>query len=102
MRQGEIWWLEQPDHTRRPAWILTRDESLEMLFDVLVAPVTTRQRILPTEVTLGRDDGVPQQCVANVQHMMNVPKSMLRAPLGRLAPGRWSEVCEAVGAVIDC
>ena len=82
--------------------ILTRSEALPVLFDVLVSPVTTRIRELPTEVALDHRDGVPKPSAANVQHMMSVPKSMLIGRAGELAPGRWHEVCAAVRAAIDC
>ncbi len=102
MRQGEIWWVEQPHQKRRPALVLTRNEVLPVLFDVMVAPVTTRIRGLPTEVELGSADGVPRPSVVNVQHIASVPTSMLTTRIGDLAPGRWHEVCAAVRAAIDC
>jgi mRNA interferase MazF len=102
MEQGQIWWLEQPDEKRRPCLVLTRDRSIGVLRDVLVAPVTTRVRGLPTEVELGAADGVPRSSVLNTQHVMTVPKSYLRRQLGALAPGRWHEVCEAMGIAIGC
>jgi mRNA interferase MazF len=100
--QGQIWWLEQPNQKRRPAMVLTRNEALPVLIDVMVAPLTTRVRALPTEVALDAADGVPRPSVANVQHVLCVPKSMLTRRIGMLAPGRWHEVCTAMQAAIDC
>ena len=102
MRQGDVWWVEQPNAKRRPALILTRDSNIERLFDVLVAPLTTTVRGIPTEVALGVDDGVPRESVANLQNIMSIPKSYLRRQAGELAPDRWHEVCLALRAAIAC
>jgi mRNA interferase MazF len=102
MRQGDIWWVEQPDDKRRPGLILTRDSNIDRLHDVLVAPLTTTVRGIPTEVPLGVDDGVPRESVANLQNIMSIPKSYLRAQAGELAAGRWHEVCFALRAAIAC
>ena len=102
MRQGDIWWVEQPGAKRRPALVLSRDTSIERLYDVMVAPLTTTIRAIPTEVLLGAPDGVPRECVANLQHIMSIPKSYLRSKAGELGPGRWHEVCAAMRAAIAC
>ncbi|MEJ7800049.1 MAG: type II toxin-antitoxin system PemK/MazF family toxin [Ilumatobacter sp.] len=69
---------------------------------VLVAPITTRVRELPTEIALDLRDGVPRPSVSNIQRMMSVPKSMLADRIGQVAPGRWHEVCSSIAAAIDC
>ncbi len=102
MRQGDIWWVEQPNAKRRPALVLTRTSNIELLSDVMVAPLTTTVRDIPTEVALGVDDGVPRRCVANLLNILSIPKSHLRSPAGELAPGRWHEVCLALRAAIAC
>lgn len=102
IEQGGIWWLEQPDQKRRPCLVLGRPASIPVLHDVLVAPVSTRVRGLHTEVRLGGADGVPRPSVANLQYVVAVPKSALTRPIGRLAPGRWHEVCEAMRIAIGC
>lgn len=102
IEQGAIWWLEQPDQKRRPCLVLSRPRSIPVMNDVLVAPVTTRIREIDTEVPLGRADGVPRPSVANLQYVVTVPKSMLTRSIGRVAPGRWHEVCEAMRIAIGC
>lgn len=102
IEQGAIWWLEHPDHKRRPCLVLSRPRSIPVMDDVLVAPVTTRFRELDTEVRLDAGDGVPHPSVANLQYVVTVPKSMLTRPIGRLAPGRWNEVCHAMRIAIGC
>lgn len=102
IEQGAIWWFEQPDQKRRPCLVLSRPRSIPVMHDVLVAPVSTRIRGLDTEVRLGGADGVPRPSVANLQYVAAVPKTALTRPIGRLAPGRWHEVCDAMRIAIGC
>ena len=100
--QGEIWWGEPPDEKARPYLVLTRQRAIEGLLSVSVAPVTSRARGLPSEISLGSADGVPRDCVATFDNIRSIRKSMLTKQAGALAPGRWHEVCEALRAAIDC
>ena len=102
MIQGESWWLEQPDHKRRPCLVLTRTRSIEVLYDVLAAPIKTTVRNIPIEVDLDHRDGAPRPCVANLHNITSVPKPLLSQRAGELAPGRWHEVCDAMRAAIGC
>ena len=102
IEQGDIWWLERPDSKRRPCVVLTRNSSIPVLRDVLVSPITTRERGLPTEVRLDSRDGVSRPSVLNTQFVMAVPKALLTRRIGQVTPGRWHEVCEAMRIAIGC
>ena len=43
--------------------VVTRDAAVPVLGAVLVAPVTRTVRGIPTEITLGRDEGLPEFCL---------------------------------------
>ena len=60
MKRGEIRWytFRVPDK-RRPILILTRNEVVDRLNEIIVAPVTRTIRGLSTEVVLTTDDGMP-------------------------------------------
>jgi mRNA interferase MazF len=80
LNRGEVRWYPFPEpDKRRPVVVLTRDSALPYLGEVTVAPITTRIRGLPTEVRLGLDDGLPADCVVNLDHVATVPA-------GRLGP----------------
>lgn len=102
LSRGEIWWGEAPDATGRPYLVLTREEAIPVLRTVLVAPVTRTTRGIPTEIPLGRGDGMPIDCVATIDNVLAFPKSMLTRPMGSLAPPRRRELCEALRAAVDC
>jgi mRNA interferase MazF len=102
MRQGDIWFGETPDNKGRPYLVLTRNEALPLLSAVLVAPITRTVRGIPTEVPLGPDNGLRQECAATLDNAIAIRRAYLTARLGDLGDGRWSEVCTAMRAAIDC
>lgn len=98
----EIWWGELPDRTPRPYLVLTRDQAIPVLRRLVVAPVTTTIRDIPTEVAVGADEGLPVESVATLDNLETLPKSALRHRVGALGAGRHHDVCEALRNVVDC
>lgn len=79
MKRGEIRQYRFPDpDKRRPVVILTRDSVLEYLGEVMIAPITRTIRDIPSEVVLGPDDGMPDDCAINVDHLQTVSKDAAR------------------------
>jgi mRNA interferase MazF len=101
-RRGDVWWGEVLDQKPRPFLVLTRDEAIDVLSRILVAPVTRTVRGIPTEVPLGPEEGLPAECVASFDNVMPVPKAMLVRRLGALGASRRQEPCEALRAATDC
>lgn len=100
-RQGEIWWAEA-DGRRRPVLVVTRDEAIEVLSRLLVAPVTTAVRGIPTEIPLGDAEGLPVDCAASFDNLQPVPRALLTERLGRLEPSPREAICLTLGALADC
>lgn len=97
MRRGEVWWAELPSPAgRRPVVLLSRNEAYAVRALVTVAPITTRIRRIPTEVPLGRAEGLPRRCVVNLDTVTTVPKTTLTARLASLPPGRMTAVDRAL------
>ena len=71
MNRGEVWWLEHPEAGRRPACIHTRQAAIPALRSVLVVPATRTVRGIPTEVPLGRADGMPEDCALSFDNLTN-------------------------------
>jgi mRNA interferase MazF len=101
-RRGDIWLADVPGDNRRPVVVLTRDSVLPRLSTILVAPVTTRVRGIPTEVALGRPHGLPRDCVANFDNITPLPKRTLARKVGRLAREELIDVCAAIRFAISC
>ena len=97
MRRGEIWWAElEPPAGRRPVVLLSRDEAYSVRSLIIVAPITTRIRHIPSEVPLGVDSGMPQDCVANLDTITTIPKDCLRSRLTLLSTKKLKEIESAV------
>jgi mRNA interferase MazF len=102
VRRGEVWWYEPPEEPPRPWLILTRDEAIEALDKLLAVPATTTIRGIPTEVPLGRDDGMPAECVLSIDNTSSILKSLLIEHITSLGPGMMAEVCAALVAATSC
>ncbi len=101
MKQMEIWWARLPDPIgRRPVLLLGRTSALSYLSRVLVAEVTTTIRAIPQEVSLGRREGLPRPCVANLDALRTIPRACLDEPIGAVAARRHIEVKRALGHVL--
>jgi mRNA interferase MazF len=101
--QGEIWWGESSREKGRPFLVWTRNEAIPVLRAILVAPVTRTVRGIPTEVVLGRRDGLDVDCVATIDNTLAFPKAMLVRRMGALSPGRFDlDVCASIRAALAC
>ena len=102
MKRGEIWWAELPPPVgNRPVIILTRDAVLENIGSVVVALVTRTIRRLPTEVLLGRRQGLPVPCVANLDNILTVPRHRLTRLMGAGDAGKIEELNQAIKTALD-
>jgi mRNA interferase MazF len=99
--RGELWWLETPDEKGRPVLVISRDEANAVMRRVMIAPVTRTLRSAPSQLRLGRDEGLPIESAANFDDLASVPKSLLVRRLGDLGP-RVHELCERLRAMADC
>ena len=97
-----MWWSESPEWGRRPVLVLTRDAVADRLSSVLVALITSVQRDIPTEVTLGTGDGMPRPCVVNLDNVTTTSIAHLLEPITRLGSDRMSEVCRALTHATGC
>ena len=100
--RGEVWWYEDPHSGRRPFLILSRTESVAVLHQVLAAPATRTRRGIPTEVDLDRSDGMPEECVLNLDNVTLVRPGLCTELVTRLGPERMAEVCTALRTAVAC
>jgi mRNA interferase MazF len=101
-RRGEVWWGELPDVGRRPFLVMTRDAAIPVLNSVLAAPITRRVRMIPTELRLGPEDGMPIECAASFDNLRVVVQAHLVRRECTLGPARLVEACGAMGIAVDC
>ena len=97
MKRGEIWWAQQPPPIgKRPVVLLSRDEAYAVRNAVTVAQVTTTIRNIPVEIPLGKKEGLPHECVANVDTITTIPKSFLAERVGMLSSEKIERINQAI------
>lgn len=102
MQRGEVWWAELPSPIgRRPALLLSRNAAYRVRTSVTVAMVTRTMRHIPVEVALGAEDGMPAQCVVNLDSIFTLPKSRLKERITTLSPERMAAVTRAIIFALD-
>lgn len=99
-RRGEIW-LAEIDKLR-PVVVMHRDFAGRNLRSVLVAPLTSTIRDIPTAVRLGPDDGLDRDCIASLDHLSLVLRTDLVRRIGALDDSRMQELCRALAVAVAC
>ena len=102
MRRGEIWWAQLAGPAaRRPVLLLTRNAAYAVRTSVTVAPLTTTIRDIPVEVFLGSQQGLPRECVVNLDEVQTVRKERLIRLLTTLSPEVMVQVDQALKFALD-
>jgi mRNA interferase MazF len=103
IKRGEIWFykFKNPDK-KRPVLVLTRQEVIELLHTVMVAPITSTIYGAPSEVVVGIEEGLKRDSAVNLDHVQTVEKAMLGRRLGRINPDKMQAVCRALAVAAGC
>ena len=103
MKRGEVWWAALPAPLdRRPVLLVARDQAYQVLTWVMVAPLTTTTRNIPTAVPLDPSrDGVPRPCVVSLDNIQAIRKDWLESVIVQLRPERMREVDAAIRFALD-
>ena len=97
MERGEIRWYKfRPPDKQRPVVVLTRNSALKFLGEVIIAPVTSTIRDLPTEVLLDERDGMKTACVVNLDHVQTISKNKLGALINKLSDEKRDKIKAAL------
>lgn len=82
--------------------MLTRDEAIAVLTEILIVPMTRSMRDIPTHVHLDESDGMREPCALALDNMGTMAKGLLTERITKLGPERMTEVCRALSAATDC
>lgn len=93
--------FRRPDKVR-PVVVLTRDEVIDTMHTVLVAPVTSTIRGLRSEVKVGVAEGLKRESAVNLDHVASVERSKLTRYIGGLANDKMRAVCRALRFAAGC
>ena len=103
VNRGEIWFYQfkKPDKLR-PVLILSRQDAIEVLHTVMVAPITSTFHGAPSEVIIGIDEGLKKESAINLDHVQTVEKTRLKRYIGRVEEPKLKTVCSALGIAVGC
>jgi len=102
VRRGEVWWGEEPSTGRRPFLVFSRDEVIPIMRTVLAVPATRTIRNIPSEVRIGPDDGMPDDCALSFDNATVLDQSLLVERICRLDPDKLAQACRAWNAAVAC
>jgi mRNA interferase MazF len=101
--RGDIWTYEfrRPDR-RCPVLVLSHPEAIAVLHTVLVAPISSTIRGLPSEVVVGTGEGLKHDSAVNLDHIQTVERERLSRYIGRVGGGKMRLVCRAIAVATGC
>jgi len=103
LNRGEVWlYAFKPPDKRRPVVVLTRQEVIDLLDTVMVAPITSTVRGAPSEVAVGIDEGLKRELAVNLDHVQTVDKRRLQRFVGSLDGSKMRQVCRALAIATGC
>ena len=82
--------------------VLSRQEVIGLLHTVMVAPITSTMRGVPSEVAVGITEGLKHESAVNLDHVQTVERARLEGYVGRLAPEKMRSVCRALAIATAC
>lgn len=86
----------------RPAVVMHRDFAGRRLNSVLVVPLTSTLREMPTAVRLGPADGLDRDCIAPLDNLTSLPQERFVRRIGALDASRMQELCRALAVAVSC
>lgn len=102
MQRGEVWWADLPPPAgRRPVLLLSRDAAYRVRTSITVAVITRTIRSIPVEVVIGREDGLPEKCVVNLDEIITIPMRMLSGHVATLSGRKMEAVASAISFALD-
>lgn len=101
--RGEVWLYRfgSPDK-KRPVVVLTRQEVIGLIGTVMVAPVTSTMRGLPSEIAVGVAEGLKHESAINLDHVQTVEQARLVGYVGHIEPNKMRQVCRALAVAVGC
>jgi mRNA interferase MazF len=83
--------------------VLTRDPVADRIGAVVVAALTRTRRGLVSELDLtATGDGLPSDCVVNLDNVHTLARDSFRRRVTTLSPARMAQACRVLAAATGC
>ncbi len=86
---------------RRPVLLLSRNSAYSVRSSVTVAPITRTVRHIRAEVPLSIKEGMPSDCVVNLDDILTIRKSKLTDRITMVSSAKMDAVTDAITFVLD-
>jgi mRNA interferase MazF len=93
--------LASPDK-RRPVLVISRADAIRVLSTVMVAPVTSAIRGIPSEVLVGPAEGLKHPSAVNLDHVQTISRVKLTRYIGLVGGEKMRSVCRALAIATGC
>jgi mRNA interferase MazF len=100
--RGGVFWLAMEKEGEHPVCVLTREEGIPVLDNVIVATISKHIWGIPTEVVLGPEDGMRHECAIGLDNLKTVEKALLTEEITVLGAEKMHEVCQALDIATGC
>lgn len=103
VKRGEIWLYEfkSPDK-RRPVVVVARQDAIDVLPSVMVAPVSSTIRGLPSEVIIDERCGLKHRSAVMLDALQCVDQTRLRQYVGTVPAATMRALCRALAIAVGC
>jgi mRNA interferase MazF len=103
IERGEVWLYEfhKPDK-RRPVVVLSRQDVIDLIDTVMVAPIRSNIIGAPSEVVVGVAEGLKHDAAVTLDHVQTIEKRRLRNRIGRLGSAKMAALCRALAIATGC
>jgi mRNA interferase MazF len=82
--------------------VLSRTDAIDWLDTVMVTPITTTIRGLPSEIVLGVEHGLKTDSAVNLDHVQTIRQNDLRRYVSALGAAEMAAVCRALAIAAGC
>ncbi len=102
MNRGDVWLIDLGGRTgTRPVLILTRQNVIKYLDNVIVVEITTKGKGYPTEVFIDQKANLPTPSFVQADNLHTVPKKRLKKFLGALDPKSMLAVSQKIVLALE-
>lgn len=97
LSRGQVWWARLRGRAKtRPVVLVSREEAYPRRALLMIAPVTRRIRGIPSEVPLGRTEGLAAESVVNCDTLRTIDRSLLVDQIGRIDDAKLGDLDAAL------
>lgn len=105
MKRGELYRVRRPPGDPKPARtfvVASRQALLDSNYSTVVcAPVFSGRHGLPTQIPVGRAEGLKHDSAIHCDGLLSIEKSRLTDFVGELSPAKMRELDKALACALD-